>query len=642
MRRGPSTIAGLLAGAVTAASMVAATAAEAPPDDEPSKSAVQRSVADRPQKSASDTIAPDHEHRHGESEGHLPPTRRNVKVVGKAPVSDRAPGRVSDVTVFRDHAYLGANREPSCQKGGVAVFDIGRPSEPREVAFIPTGPSSAVGEGVQVVHLDTRHFEGDVLLHSNEICAEPVAGTLGGASLVDVTNPRDSRPLAEGFGDRDLTGEAFAHEVHSAFAWQDGRRAYAVLVDNYEADDVDIFNITDPRRPRLIAEHNLAERFPQILQAGLDEVFLHDMVVKRIEDRQVMLLSYWDGGYVKLDVSDPRNPQYLGDSDFNSPDPELLARTGLREQPEGNGHYAEFTRDNEYVVGADEDFNPFGLKGETNDGSTFAAVGGSATPPIMPDEPLTGTAVYVGRACDADPAVPAPPQTGGPWLAVAERGICTFDEKVANVEAVTANGGYAGTIIFNRTASDGCGVFGGAIVGERPVVTIARRDGYGLFDLEEQYDEAECRAGTGEELAPIDLGATGDVVTLAAFFNGWGYIHLFDNRLGKLVELDTFAVREAMDERYASRFGALSVHEVATSRQRDRLVYSSYYDAGFRVLKIKGDRLKPAGEFVGRRGNDFWGVQVFRHRGQELVAASDRDYGLYIFKYTGRPSTTRP
>ncbi|MDQ3104272.1 MAG: hypothetical protein M3Q87_03470 [Actinomycetota bacterium] len=641
MRRGPSTIAGLLAGAVTAASMVAATAAEAPPDDEPSKSAVQRSVADRPQESARDTLPP-REHGHGESEGHLPPTRENVEVVGKAPVSDRAPGRVADVSVFRDHAYLGAFADPSCDKGGVAVFDVAKPREPKEVGFIPTGPNSFVGEGVQTVHLETRHFNGDVLLFNNEICDELQPGTVGGATLVDVTDPRDSEFLAEGFGDHGLTGDAFAHEVHSAFLWQDGRKAYAVLVDDYEADDVDIFNVTDPRSPRKIAEHNLAELFPQIVQAGLDEVFLHDMVVKRIGDRPVMLLSYWDGGYVKLDVSDPRNPVYLGDSDFNSPDPELLARAGLREKPEGNGHYAEFTRDNEYVVGADEDFNPFGVNGETNDGSAFAAVGGSSTPPIMPDEPLTGTAVYVGRACNADPAVPAPPQTGGPWLAVAERGICTFDEKVANVEAVTANGGYAGTIIFNRTAVDGCGLFGGLIAGERPVVTISRRDGYGLFDIEEQYDEEECRAGTGEELAPIELGATGDVVTLTAFFNGWGYIHLFDNRLGKLVELDTFAVREAMDERYATRFGALSVHEVATSRQRDRLVYSSYYDAGFRVLKIKGDRLKPAGEFIDRRGNDFWGVDVFSHRGQELVAASDRDYGLYIFKYTGRPSTTRP
>ena len=34
-------------------------------------------------------------------------------------------------------------------------------------------------------------------------------------------------------------------------------------------------------------------------------------------------------------------------------------------------------------------------------------------------------------------------------------------------------------------------------------------------------------------------------------------------------------------------------------------------------------------------GNNFWGVQVFQHDGQEYVAASDRDFGLYIFRYTG-------
>ena len=197
-------------------------------------------------------------------------------------------------------------------------------------------------------------------------------------------------------------------------------------------------------------------------------------------------------------------------------------------------------------------------------------------------------------------------------------------------------------IIFNRTGSDGCGLFGMSETGERPAVSITRRDGYGLFDIEEQYDEEECRAGTGEELATMDRGTTGDEVTLTSFFNGWGYLHLFDNRQGKLVELDTFAVREAMDDRYASRFGALSVHEVATSRMRDGLVYVSYYDAGFRVLKIKGDRLVPVGRFIGRHGNDFWGVEVFRHKGNEFVAASDREFGLYIFRYTGRPSTARP
>ncbi len=634
MRRGPTTIAGSLALAVAASSVLAATAAETP-TDRLSKAAVQQSIADKPQKSAIDTGTPDE--RHGENDGHLLPTRNNVKVVGKAPVSDRAPGRVSDVTVFRKHAYLGAFRDPFCNKGGVAVFDIANPRKPKEVGFIPTGPNSYVGEGVQVVHLDTKHFTGDVLIFNNEICEGLEPGTVGGATMVKVTNPENPKYLAQGFGDRGLTGDAFAHEVHSAFIWQDGRKAYAVLVDDYEAEDVDIFNVTDPRNPRKIAEHNLAELFPQIVQPGLEEVFLHDMVVKNIGGRPVMLASYWDAGYVKLDVSDPRNPVYLGDSDFTRPDPELLERTGLQEEPEGNGHYAEFTRDNEYIVGADEDFSPFGLRGSTDDGNTFPAVGGSATPPILPDEPLSGTTVYVGRACNTDPAVPAPPENGGPWLAVVERGICTFDEKVANVEAVTANGGYEGTIIFNRTGSDGCGLFGMSVTGERPAVSITRFDGFSLFDIEEQYNEEECRAGTGTELAPIKLGTTGDFVTLNSFFNGWGYIHLFQNRQGRLVELDTFAVREAMDERFADDFGALTVHEVATSRMHDGLVYSSYYDAGFRVLRIKGDRLRPSGKFIGPRGNDFWGVQVFRHNGKEFVAASDRDYGLYILKWTGRP-----
>ncbi len=641
MRRSTATITASVSLAVALTATAGAFATE--PPDEPGAKIVQRSTTDRPERAASDTGGGDEHDKHGGAEGHLPPVRENVKVVGKAPISGRAPGRVADVGVFRDHAYLAAFADPDCEDGGVAVFDIGRPRDPRQVDFIPTGPASYVGEGVQVRHLETRAFSGDVLLFNNEVCGTPEEGTVGGATLVDVTHPRRWEYLSQGFGDHTpagIAGEGIAHQSHSAFLWKDRQRAYAVLVDDEEAADVDIFNVTNPRKPRLVAEHNLGELFPGIVQQELDEVFLHDMVVKRIDGRPVMLLSYWDGGYVKLDVSDPREPVLLGDSDFAFPDPELFARTGQERRPEGNGHQAEFTRNNRYVVGTDEDFNPFALEGNTDDGGQFSAVGGSATPPVTPDQPLTGTAVYVGRACDDDAAVPAAPAAGGPYIAVAERGVCLFDDKVANVEAA---GGYAGVIIFNRTASDGCGSFGGSIAGGLPTVTISREAGFGLFDIENQYDEAECLAGTGEELAPVERGTTGDEVTVTAVFDGWGYIHLFDNRQGRLRELDTYAVPEAMDQRFAvGDFGALSVHEVATSRMRNRLVYVAYYDAGFRVLKIKNNRLRPVGAFVGPHGNDFWGAQVFRHKGRELVAASDRDFGLYIFRYTGRPSTSRP
>jgi hypothetical protein len=55
--------------------------------------------------------------------------------------------------------------------------------------------------------------------------------------------------------------------------------------------------------------------------SNLIEVFLHDMVVKNINGTWVMLLSYWDGGYVQLNVNDPANPTLIGDTDYASIDP---------------------------------------------------------------------------------------------------------------------------------------------------------------------------------------------------------------------------------------------------------------------------------------------------------------------------------
>jgi hypothetical protein len=62
--------------------------------------------------------------------------------------------------------------------------------------------------------------------------------------------------------------------------------------------------------------------------------------------------------------------------------------------------------------------------------------------------------------------------------------------------------------------------------------------------------------------------------------------------------------------------------------------YFSYYSAGFRVVEIEGGQLVEKGHYVDADGNNFWGVQTFMDGGQEYVAASDRDHGLWIFKYT--------
>jgi len=572
-------------------------------------------------------------HQHGETTGHLPGSRTaNVDLVSKLKLKNVVPEKIADVGVLGNYAYLAAWGVVTCKYNGVHVVNIADVANPREVAFIQAKEGSYPGEGVQALHIDTPYFNGDLLVSNNEKCNDRAG--FGGMNLYDVTNPEHPTPLAEGVGDFTVNGQGkkAANEIHSVFAWDAGEKAYAVIVDNEEGMDVDIIDITNPKKAFLTAEYDLDERFPQIVQAApsnLVEVFHHDMVVKEIGGRQVMLLSYWDAGYVKLDMTDVHNPVYLGDTDFTDPDPEA-AESGLTVPPEGNGHQAEFTLDNRFVVGADEDFGPFALNARNvTDGTDIDASQGSDTKRLEEGQTITGQAKFVGRACNTDPAVPA---GDGTQIAVVERGVCTFTEKVANV--INA-GGYAAVLIFNRTASDACNQsLGMSVAGDIPTFGVAPRgQGFAIFDA--PYDDAACLAGDGTQQAPIALGATGDTLSFSSYFDGWGYVHLFRNQNGKMTELDTYAIPQAHDPAFASGFGDLSVHEVATSHEVANRLYFSYYSGGFRVAEIENDEIVEKGHYIDPDGNNFWGVQVFQSKGQEYVAASDRDSGLWIFKYNG-------
>ncbi len=577
--------------------------------------------------------APRDAHQHGDTAGHLPASKTdNVDLVSKLRLKNVVPEKVADVGFHEGFAYLAAWGARTCKYNGVHVVNVKDVNNPREVAFIQSKEGSYPGEGIQALSVDTRHFDGDLLVSNNEKCDDNAG--FGGMNIYDVTSPRHPVPLAEGVGDFTVNGQGkkASNEIHSVFAWDAGNRAYAVMVDNEEGKDVDIVDITNPKKAFLTAEYDLDELFPQIQQAApsnLTEVFLHDMVVKEIAGRQVMLLSYWDAGYVKVDVTDVKNPVYLGDTDFTDPDPEA-AESGYTVPPEGNAHQAEFTKGNAYVVGADEDFAPFALLARNvTDGTDIDASQGSDTKKLAPGETITGQSVFVGRACNGDAAVPA---GDGTQIAVVERGLCTFTEKVTNV---TNAGGYDAVLIFNRTASDACNsTLGMSVAGSIPTFGVAPRgQGFAIFDT--PYDNAACLAGNGSQLAPIAVGTTGDTLTFSSYFDGWGYVHLFRNEGGKMTELDTYAIPEAHDPAFADGFGDLSVHEVATSQEEANRLYFSYYSGGFRVAEIVNDEIVEKGHFIAENGSNFWGVEVFQQGGKEYVAASDRDHGLWIFRYTG-------
>jgi hypothetical protein len=111
---------------------------------------------------------------------------------------------------------------------------------------------------------------------------------------------------------------------------------------------------------------------------------------------------------------------------------------------------------------------------------------------------------------------------------------------------------------------------------------------------------------------------------------------------GKVQKVDDYAIPESLNAAYAFGYGDLSIHEFATDPERN-LAYSSYYAGGLRVVSFGATGITEVGHYIAERGNNFWGVEQFTPaselagnlKGTRLVAASDRDYGLFIFRYTG-------
>lgn len=603
-----------------------------------------------------------HPSQHGDPTGHLlgPGATGNLDLVSMLRLTD-TPELVADVAVSPDGqwAYLAnwgrpecaANAESGGPDAGAWVVDISDLATPRLEGFIPMHQDSRPGEGMQVVEISTRFFDGDMLVMNSEQCGK---NGKGGVVLWDVTDPTQPSRLSSHFGDR---GFADANEIHSAFAWDPGDRAYVVIVDNLEFPDVDILDITNPRRPRLVAEYDLNDFDVAQPELGLTSSFIHDMVVKQIDGRWIMLVSYWDGGYVLLDVTDPANAVFIDDTEYEAIDPLLLERTGTALPPEGNGHQAEFTADDRFFIATDEDFAPFAV-GEfliatgPNAGSyPSVAVGGAAPVTALPDLRLNGPTVYVGYACpDSAPVPPAPSlplDPGEEVIAVIQRGpvedpsapegACFPGQKAdqaiaAGYDAVVFVQHHVGHNANPAVPFCGSGAFTQVVV----AVCTTHVAYHHLFDspptFEVPYDPATEPA----------IGTVGHEVDVSAEFDGWGYVHLFD--ADTLQDLDQFAIPEAHDESLALGFGDLSVHEVATHPTDPRAAYLSYYSGGMRAIEVRclddSDSstcsLVETGSYLDPQGNNFWGVEVLVRDGATYVLGSDRDHGLWIFRDTSR------
>jgi hypothetical protein len=594
--------------------------------------------------------------QHGGPDGHLPGLIRNVKLVSRLRLTDTQSG-VADVHYYKGHAYV-AKWAPECPNGGVDIVNVRNPNRPRKVGFLPAGPDDYVGEGVHAIHIKNRMFEGDVLLVNHEACGDNFQE---GISLWDITDPRNPFPLALHTGD--FTGgidPEGANSVHSVmgFTQNNQRNAYAVLVDNEESGsfDVDIMDITNPGRPVMIRETGQPD-WPGLNVDGHGQnSFHHDMWFKRIGGHDILGVNYWDGGFVFLNVDDPANPVFLRDTDY--PEQDILGNS----PPEGNGHQGEWSRDGKYWLGGDEDFSPFRSIFEVLTGPNAGEYPGAEfgwTVPIalnFEEDKAEGTTVYGGTACPTDVNGNGTPDSdevpdasdydaqyspGEERILVVTRGVCFFSEKVEAGQ----NKGWDMVIVGNHHAGSSHGEFPDAYLcgGQGHNFDVQASGGctghramHLVFNDTAEYTPEGAPLYPGADLND-KIGAVGEDIRLTSQFDGWGYLNLYNYRTNTFI--DEYAPPPTIARDKAFGFGILSMHEIETDRRKSHsdLGYLAWYGVGVKVVKWNDNGIRSLGTYRHAAGNDFWGVSLQkRGKRRPLIYMSDRDSGLWVFKYTGR------
>lgn len=537
------------------------------------------------------------------SGGNRPPRTRNISVVSHLSFDESASNTTNtDVWALGNFAYVGTFSSPVCAGDvglGVKIVDISDPSDPQWIGNLASPPGTRAND-VKAASIATDSFSGDLLVHTNEPCP---AGGDGGIRLYDVSDPYNPQHLADFYsiGSPGPGPGPLAFGVHNTYLYQLGNRAYVLVVANINPDlyDFRIVDVTDPSNPTEAGRWS-ATVSPDA-PAGLEprgtsrSLGIHDVWAS--DNGKTGYLSYWDSGYILLDISDPTNPRFLGNSTWDPDD-------------EGNAHAAVPARGGNLIVATDEDFSATGLGRVTvnsgpHAGEFYEAVVGAISPSFSP---LTADIAWVGlgdpESDSADDArfgciggKPYGESVAGK-IALIQRGFCAFSDKINRAESE----GAVGVIVFNNVG-EALVLMGGTAV-STPSVFIAQSRGERL---------AEDR----------EAGETVNVTMRQGEFDGWGFARIYDTSNPSNIQLlSTIKLPSTNDPAAPNPFG---VHNVFV---RGNTAYFSWYADGLIVVdfsKPKSPRV--IAEF--NEDNNFWGIYV---QG-DLIFASDRNNGLWIFKF---------
>ena len=291
----------------------------------------------------------------------------NFAVEGQSDLGGR--GFNADVWVHEEYAYVGhwgfqdwANGSknrfcPQPPKSGVAVVDARDPKDPEVVATLQNPAGTSAEDVVVYTAPYGPSASRDIAAVGLQTCGSRFAANADrGLQLWDVTNP--ASPIQIGYF-RTACCTRGIHEFEVEHRTDLGRTfAYAsVPTSRYPeagspsgyrdvAGDGDfrLIDITNPAAPFQVSDFGIQDAGgPFSSGQGCDADPNYGHGVEPSDDGRLVFLSYWDSGFVALDLTDPSNPVFEG-------------RTVYPANADGDAHSSIYDGDRQLLFAADEDF----------------------------------------------------------------------------------------------------------------------------------------------------------------------------------------------------------------------------------------------------------------------------------------------
>jgi hypothetical protein len=291
---------------------------------------------------------------------------RNMELVGHNDIGGR--GYNADVWVHESHAYVGSwgfsdwndgGTQRFCPNDGVAVIDSANAENPQVVGTL-VSPAGTSAEDVVVFTAKYGSLAGkDIAVVGLQVCggSRYDTGIFRGLQVFDVTDPASPDPVGMlGTGcctrglhelevqHRDDLGKTFVYASVPTSEYADdlspsGRR------DQAGRGDFRLIDVTNPGAPEEVSDwgvhRNLGEPPAPGLGCDPDPEYGHS--AEPSADGKLAFVSYWDSGFIALDVTNPATPVFKG-------------RTAYPQNADGDAHSSNFDEARGLLFAADEDF----------------------------------------------------------------------------------------------------------------------------------------------------------------------------------------------------------------------------------------------------------------------------------------------